>query len=73
MESSSQSTVISQSSNDYIKTETSKRHDVLKLEKIERVVLSMCKSTHDFYKCGGCCSNKFKNPQFAIDSIYNLK
>ena len=60
-------------SSDYIRSENSKRHNALKLENIQNVVLSTCKSTHDLYKCDGCCSHKFINPQVAVDSISKLR
>jgi len=69
----SQSSIIVHDSFDYVRTEISKRHNALKLENIERVVLSTCKSTHDKYKCDGCCSHSFSNPQVAIDSVFKLR
>ena len=40
-------------SNDYIRSEISKRHNKLKLEKLKRLSCPQCKSTHDNYKCDG--------------------
>jgi len=70
---SSQCSNVLLDTNEYIRTETSKRYNALNLENIERVVLSSCKSTHDNYKCEGCCSHRFSKPQLAIDSVSRLR
>ena len=69
----SQNEVVVHNSSDYIRSDNSKRYNALKLENIEKVVLSTCKSTHDYYKCGGGCSHKFINSQVAIDSVSKLR
>lgn len=69
----SQSGTFIHHSSDYIRSESSKRYNALKLENIGKVVLSTCKSTHDYFKCNGCCSHKFNSPQQAIDSISKLR
>ena len=69
----SQSSTVVHDSNDYIRTESSKLHNNLSLESIEKVVLSQCKRTNDTYKCDGSCAYNFSNPQVAIDSISKLR
>jgi hypothetical protein len=69
----SHNSTVPHDSNDYIRSECSKRYNNLSIESIEKVVLSKCKSTHDIFKCDGCCSYKFVNPQVAIESISKLR
>jgi len=62
-----------QDSPDYDKKENSKRYNVLLIENIEKVALLKCKSTNDNYKCDGCCSHKFSNPEVVVDSVSRLR